>query len=556
MAKGRPPRGFQNQAHAGSGGLQPLHASALAARLQQALAFHRRGDLGQAEVVYREVLGIVPGHFDALHMLGVLEAQRNNPAAAVELIGRALKIDSGNAAAHNNRGNALRRLKRHKDALASFDRALALKPDYPEALNNRGNVLRDLDRPADALASYDRALAIKPDNAEVLTNRGNALCDLKRWGDALASFDRALSLRPDNPEVLNNRGNALRDLKRHGEALASFDQALALRPDCADTHYNRGNALRDLDRYGDAVASYDRALALKPDYAEALNNRGSALSDLMRLEDALASFDRALAVRTDYPEALVNRGHVLNALKRPDDAIASYRAALAYGGDPDLIRYYLSALGAEPPPSSPPRSYVEGLFDQYATRFDRALSDLRYDIPRQLFGAVVAIRPDGGRDIADIGCGTGMCGEVFRRLARTLVGVDLAANMIEMATARGVYDRLVRSDLNDFLGAHIGSFDLVIAADVFVYIGDIDAAFAATRAALRPQGQFAFSVEAFDGEGFVLRSSRRYAHSLGYLRALAERHGFVERASLPVSVRQQEGQDIPGFIAIFELGST
>jgi predicted TPR repeat methyltransferase len=149
-----------------------------------------------------------------------------------------------------------------------------------------------------------------------------------------------------------------------------------------------------------------------------------------------------------------------------------------------------------------------------------------------------------------------MCGEVFRRLARTLVGVDLAANMIEMATARGVYDRLVRDDLNDFLGAHIGSFDLVIAADVFIYVGDIDVAFAATRAALRPQGQFAFSVEAFDGEGFILRPSRRYAHSLAYLRSLALRHGFAERAIHPVSVRQEEGQDLPGFIAIFDLEAT
>jgi len=556
MAKGRPPRGFQNQIPVRSGRLRPLHASALAARLQEALAFHRRGDLGQAELVYREVLGIVPRHFDALHMLGVLEAQRNNPAAAVELIGRALKIDSGNAAAHNNRGNALRHLKRHKDALASFDRALALKSDYAEALNNRGNVLRDLDRPADALASYDRALAIKPDNAEVLTNRGIALRDLKRPDDALASFDRALSLRPNNAEALNNRGNALRDLKRHDEALASFEQALALKADYAEAHYNRGNALRDLDRHDDAVASYDCALACKPDYAEALNNRGSALRDLMRQEEALASFERALAVRADYPEALVNRGHVLNALKRPDDAEASYRAALACGGDQDLIRYYLAALGVEPQPSTPPRSYVEGLFDQYATRFDRALSELKYEIPRQLFDAVVAVRPDGGKDIADLGCGTGMCGQIFRPIARTLVGVDVAANMIQMATARGVYDRLVRGDLNDFLGAHIGSFDLVIAADVFIYVGDIDAAFAATRAALRPGGQFAFSVEAFDGEGFILRPSRRYAHSLAYLRSLAMRYGFTERASHPVSVRQEEGQDLPGFIAIFDLGPT
>lgn len=480
--------------------------------------FHRRGQLAQAEGFYREILTLVPEQGDALHMLGVLEAQRNNHGIAVDLIRRAIELDPDNPAAHNNHGNALRGLSRHQEALASFDRALALKPDYAEAFNNRGNTLRSLGRPEDALASYDRALALKP----------------------------------DNPETLNNRGNVLQDLKRHDDALTSYDQALALKPGGAEAFNSRGVVLLDLNRPEEALASYDRALALKPDYAEALNNRGIALRNLNRFEEALASYDRALALKPHYLDAHLNRGHTLNALKRYQEAIASYQAALACGGDQELVHYHLAALGAETSPSAPPRSYVEGLFDHYATRFDEALLELKYGIPEQLFKTVVAVRPEGERDIADLGCGTGLCGLFFRSIARTLVGVDLSANMLKQAAKRGIYDRLLRAELTDFLGTNAGSFDLVIAADVFIYVGDIDAVFAATWMALRPGGQFAFSVESDDGDGFALRPSRRYAHSLPYLRGLAAKYGFVERQVLPVAVRQAEGQDIPGFIVIFD----
>lgn len=526
--------------------------SALIAELQKAVGLHQRGQLDQAAAAYRTVLAQAPEQGDALHMLGVLEAQRGNAPAAVELIGRAIAIDPNNPAAHNNCGNALRDLKRTDEALASFERALALKPDYAPALSNRGSVLRDLKRFDEALSSFDRALALNPDNVETLNNRGNALRAVGRIEDALASYDRALALRPNNAEILNNRGNALRDLGRVDEALASYDRALALNPAYAEAFYNRANALGGLERYEEALASYDRALALRPAYAEACHNRGLTLRALNRWDDALASCDRALALEPDNADFLSSRGHILADLKREPEAIESYRRALSRGGNEELLRYYLAALGAEPFPPTPPQSYVEGLFDQYAGRFDDALQSLKYTIPEQLFNAVIAVRPDGKRDIADLGCGTGMCGFYFRSIARSLVGVDIAENMIGKSRARGVYDRLVKANLTDFLRDHPAAFDLVVAADVFIYVGDVDAVFAAAHAALRPGGQLAFSVEGDEGDGFSLRPSRRYAHSLGYLRGLAVKHGFTERSVIAVAIREEDGDNIPGFNVIFE----
>ena len=130
--------------------------------------------------------------------------------------------------------------------LASYDKAIALKPDDAVAHNNRGAALRDLKRPAEAIASYDKAIALKPDYADAHYNRGNALMDLKRPAEALASYDKAIALKPEFAGAHSNRGNALRDLKRSAEALASYDKAIALKPDFAEAYSNRGNALKDL----------------------------------------------------------------------------------------------------------------------------------------------------------------------------------------------------------------------------------------------------------------------------------------------------------------------
>ncbi len=297
--------------------------------LQQAIAFHKKGQLAEAATLYRKIPAENPNNADALHLLGVTEFQRGNPSAAIALIERAIKLAPNNADLFSNLGLALQNLKRLDDALASYDRALALKPDDAVVLSNRGNALRELKRFDEALASYDRALEIKPDYAEALNNRGSVLGDLKRRDDALASYDRALAIKPDYARAFNNRGNVLRDLKRLDDALASYDRALAIKPDYAEALNGRGITLRELARFDDALDSYDRALAIKPDYAEALNNRGNALRDLKRRDDALASYDRALAIKPDYAEALVNRGATLQDLKRFDDALGSYDRALA-----------------------------------------------------------------------------------------------------------------------------------------------------------------------------------------------------------------------------------
>jgi tetratricopeptide (TPR) repeat protein len=309
-------------------------ASAVTDTLRRATAHHQRGQLGEAEQLYRQTLTRQPRNFDALHLLGVLMHQRGKSSEALALIREALKSNERSAAALSNQAIVLAALGRPGDALVSYDRAIALKPDFAEALNSRGNLLVKLGRTADALASYEQAIAADPRSLDAYVNHATVLRLIGRDNDAAAAYMRALAIDANRAEIWNALGNTFVLLHRHDDALTAFDRALALSPRSPEFLSNRGNALWQLQRPGEALTSFEAALLLKPDAAEIHNNRGNALLDLNRPSDALASFDRALALKRDYAEALVNRANALRDLNRSGDAIASCDAALAL--DPDL----------------------------------------------------------------------------------------------------------------------------------------------------------------------------------------------------------------------------
>ena len=256
----------KNAVGPGTGAARP---ELLRGALERAVACHRVGNFAEAERIYRSVLERAPRQFDALHLLGVIEAQRGNPETAHRLIGKALAINPRSCEALTSRGNVLRNLNRRDEAMASYARALDIDPAYVEALSNRGIVLHELGRLGEALDSFDKVLAIAPNHALALNNRGNVLQDLMRYEEALTSLERALVLRPDYAEALNNRGIVLRNLGHPELAIESFSRALAIRPGYMEAVSNRGNALLDLAHHEEAAQDFERILGADPTFAYA-----------------------------------------------------------------------------------------------------------------------------------------------------------------------------------------------------------------------------------------------------------------------------------------------
>ncbi len=499
----------------------PSNPSRTTSLLQQAVALHQRGSLAQAETLYGEVLRLDPANFDALHLLGVIARQAGACDEAVRLIGQAIAIDDGKAIAHCNLGAALQDAQRPDEALASFNRALALQPRYPMALANRGNALRRLGR----------------------------------WHEALADYDAALALQPGYVEALCNRGAVLHRLGRPDEALGSYGRALTAAPGHSPSYAGAAITLQSLGRYEEARETYRNAIEADPDNAAAWSAYGTLLLRLGDSQHALDCHQRALALRPGDAQAHLQYAHALRALNQHDEAIGAYRDALACGAAADAVSYHLAALGAQPAPAAPPAHYVAALFDQYADGFDHHLQHvLQYRVPALLMDALQGRLRLRACDTIDLGCGTGLCGPLLRPHARTLVGVDLSPQMLEQALRRGVYDELACADITTALQGR--SADLLAAADVLVYLGDLQPLLRAVRQALRPGGLFVFSVEALEqaghesGDDYVLRASGRYAHSAAYLRTLAHAHGLALDSMATHTLRQDAGMDVAGHIVV------
>jgi len=223
------------------------------------------------------------------------------------------------------------------------------------------------------------------------------------------------------------------------------------------------------------------------------------------------------------------------------------------GADAETSRFFMASLGAGAGPSAAPRAYVQALFDDYADSFDEHLVDvLGYQAHRQLVTPLAGLQSRPFDAALDLGCGTGLCGPLLRPIARQLEGVDLSQPMLDRAAARGVYDRLVCADLVEHLQRTASRHDLVVAADVFIYVGELDTVFAGVVRVLRPGGVFCFSVEhAEDDRPVALNAQLRYAHSLPYLQGLAQFHGLRLLRSVAEPIRKDRTQTIPGLYLYF-----
>ncbi len=276
-----------------------------------------------------------------------------------------------------------------------------------------------------------------------------------------------------------------------------------------------------------------------------------------RHDEAAAELRAFLARSPDHHQALVTLGRLLQRLGRGAEAAdilgrAARAEAAAFASGAGVEEFLAAAVLGGPPPDKAPAAYIAASFDDFADGFDDHLRDAGYCGPELLLAAVsrVAGGPLEDLDVLDLGCGTGLVGEAFRPLARRLDGVDLSPKMLAKAAAKGVYDRLAVGDLVSYLDGAADRYDLVLSADVFIYIGDLAPSFAAARRVLRPGGRLAFTVEAGDGEEYVLHPNRRYTHPRAYLLRTAAAAGFAVRELSEATKRTEARHPVRSFVGV------
>lgn len=233
-------------------------------------------------------------------------------------------------------------------------------------------------------------------------------------------------------------------------------------------------------------------------------------------------------------------------------ALEAYRQALAL--DPaDLHGAALKIATLEPAalPAQAPPAYVSALFDEYAARFEAHLTGaLAYHGPADLADALAALGRARVAHAIDLGCGTGLGGVALRPFVSRLTGVDLSPKMVEAAKAKGIYDRVEAADILAFLqGEPAESAGLILAADVFVYLGDLAPVLFEAARVLPRDGTLAFTAQRC-AAGVEVGPDLRFAHSLVLISDVLTRCGFRILVLREHSTRREKGSDVPGLLAI------
>lgn len=381
------------------------------------------------------------------------------------------------------------------------------------------------------------------ERARALFDQGIGHFEAGRLESARTAFEAALALAPGRASVLANLGVTLYRLKCWQDAVPILSQAVKVDPDDANAWFALGLSHQAQARWADAADALERGLALSTRRPDLWLVCGQCQANAGRPDAALRALDQVLALDPQSAAAWSARGGVLRDLGRLDEAAVCFERAIALGADPELHGYFLAAARGSESPAAPPRTYVETLFDQYSADFETHLVEqLQYRGHEWLLQPLIGAGQHY-RCVLDLGCGTGLCGRLVSPHAGEVHGVDLSAAMLERARALGVYRELHHDDLLAFLERSDLRADLVLAADVFIYVGALEAVFEAVRRILIPGGCFAFTVEAApDTEDYRLLPSLRYAHSEAYVRRLAATYGFgvreLRRAPLRKNLRE------------------
>jgi tetratricopeptide (TPR) repeat protein len=374
----------------------PQPRSRLSPAFRRARSTHDRGDLDQAERLYAEILRRDPGHFDALHLLAMLNHQRGRHDAAARLLRAALRIDGARADGHADLGLVCLAMGGFEDALAGYDAAHAIAPHDPDALNGRGVALLRLGRTDEALASFERAIALAPDHIDALGNRGNALLALNRPGEAIASYDAGLRLAPRHVRLLTNQAIALRRLDRPHEALLRLNRARVGNPDFAEARFVESLVKLTLGDFAAGWSAYEsrwETAALAP-------HRRNFTRPLWLCDQPLAGKTILLYAEQGYGDTI--------QFVRYAPRVAALGARVILEVQPELVRLLAGREGIEviahgaPLPAFDLQCPLMSLPLAFETELSTIPADVPYIVPPAQNGAVEQERPGGAQPLVGL----------------------------------------------------------------------------------------------------------------------------------------------------------
>lgn len=553
-------------------------------RLHDAIALQQADQGTQAIIQYQLILNAYPNHSLVHHLLGITLAQCGTLDRALKSLQTAVRLQPKNPLYLSSLANILRRQGETEKATSYFEKALAINPQLVSAHNNLALIFFKNDTKR-AESHLRQALEIMPDHVDANYNLGLLLHDCNRH-QAKIYFERAahsnnqfiparyqlaqiyqaekayrkainwyqsiLQIMPSHPDATYKIGLTYLELDDTKRGLDYLEQALQLQPDQDDIHHNLACVYHHLKRYQDALTHWLQHQQRQPDIMTTYNI-GVCYLYLGRYQDAQDHLFEVIRLSPDHHSALVNLGATFLQRNQPELACEYYERAQDIRPS-DAISHVLSALKQDNShQETAPPSYVTDLFDNYALHYDNHLSDvLDYQLPKRLshmISSLLHLAPSSSLTL-DLGCGTGLCADALRPISRELVGIDLSQNMLDQASKKSRYDRLLCSNIETLQHEYARRCDLLLCADTLPYIGDLTKLFIAASEYLKTNGYWIFSIEDCHEKDFSLNQTARFSHNPEYIRRLCGSFGFSVFHHERLALRTQQNAYVDGVVFI------
>jgi len=487
-----------------------------------AVTYFKNGDQLNAAEMYSKVLLAHPAHEPSQHHLSVIYYDLEKFSEAYELNKSLVNLNPKNAGYWNNKGNTLIQLGLLENALESFSTAIELMPQ--ESL--------------------------------FLVNRSNVWVKLKELNLAMQDLNEAIKIDNNLAIAYANRANLFSLIENNTEALKDIATAITLDKTNADYYFNYGNIFLLAGNAVNAIEAYQQACILNKKFSQAFINLAETLSSSGNDLKAINVLEEAHVNNPDSSQIAISFGECLLKAGESEKAKLVWKLALSKDKNNDELRYGLSSINGVSPPLKAPENYVKRLFNTYAPNFDQHLqNNLQYRIPSLIREALVQLDVRIFNRVLDLGCGTGLVGVALHGIYNEIDGVDLSVKMLKLCEAKEIYTNLFPDDLLDYLEHTRCSYDLIVAADVFIYIGSLELIFDAVSGVLNKDGIFAISIETCNAYDYELQASRRYAHSLSYIENLSLKMGFIVIEIKRQLIRKEIPNDIYGFTVLLQKTS-
>lgn len=563
-------------------------------KLRHALQLQREQNWQEAKALYQEILRENPCQSEAWHALGICYVEQQLYLEAMTALKKAIEFNEQEAIYHIHLANVYKKLGQIVLAKYHFEYAKRLEPQNFDVLFNFGLYHYDLGEMKSAEALWTECLLLDLENLRLLF----ALAKLEfqqqhyekskaylhkllkahpfyylahKWlghihflqehyQQALNSYEYYLQHDELDLETLNNIGALYLRLNEDDKALNFFLKAYELNPNHFETLNNLASLYLKNDRYEIAENHYQAILKMEPNDSDSLYNSGFCNMSLGHFDQAEALFKKVLTFVPDHFDSLCNLGAIYYKKNQKQKALDYYQKALAIRKEDQNVSYLYHAIKQEAKFVKAPSEYIKNLFDNYAVHYDQHMKTiLDYKVPELFLKKFkyFCLKDTAEFSLLDLGCGTGLMGEIFKPFAKSLIGVDLSERMLHYAKLKNNYDELILMDIEDYLKENPKRFDIIFSADCFEYMGDLKNIFEAIVAHLYPKGFFMFTVEAneINTSSFFLQENGRFCHHCEYIEKLAIQCAFQIINFERIIIRRHEKLPVYGYFVLLKKES-